>query len=202
MGVWCYRSCGAGNEGFWYVTDVVGRFSRSAGGSCEDAGSWKGRRACPLTKSSRLNVDDTNKQKPSIRPHPISLANSTQGHTYTHTSGSAKWFDIGYLCFLVLFLFWKKKKLIKWAAGVCVCKILAPPPINFQTSYPIDTKFWLDIESYRNSPTPLIPFLNFENCAREKFMKFIFLHLINMGKFSISYTPLIYDSDDWNLVYR
>ena len=56
---------------------------------------------------------------------------------------------------------------------VCLCKILVPP-INFQTSYPIDTKFWLDIVSYRYSPTPLIPFLNFENCALEKFLKLIF----------------------------
>ena len=85
----------------------------------------------------------------------------------------------------------KEKKDIRWAAGVCVsvcvcvcvcvcmcvcvclCKILVPP-INFQTSYQIDTKFWLHIVSYRNSPTPLIPFLNFENCALEKFFKFIF----------------------------
>ena len=61
---------------------------------------------------------------------------------------------------------------------VCVCVCLyvcvsvynfGPPPINFQTIYPIDTKFWLHTVSYRNSPTPLIPFLNFENCAREKF---------------------------------
>ena len=108
--------------------------------------------------------------------------------------------------FLVLFLhFCRKTRLIKQASVclcvylcvcvslslcvcVCVClfKILAPPN-NFQTSYPIDTKFWLHIVSYRNYPTPLTPFLNSENCAREKFLKFIFLHLINMGKFSNSY---------------
>ena len=37
-------------------------------------------------------------------------------------------------------------------------------------------KFWLHrpIVSYRNSPTPLILFLNFENCAREKVLKLIF----------------------------
>ena len=57
--------------------------------------------------------------------------------------------------------------------GVCLCTILIPP-INFQTSYPIDMKFWLHIVSYRNSPTPLIPFLNSENCDGEKFLKFIF----------------------------
>ena len=58
---------------------------------------------------------------------------------------------------------------------VCVCvKFWSPPPNNFQTSYPIDTKFWLHMVSYRNSPTPLIPFLNFENCALEKFLKLIF----------------------------
>ena len=56
---------------------------------------------------------------------------------------------------------------------VCLCTILVPP-INFQTSYAIDTKFWLHIVSYRNSPTPLIPFLKFENCALEKFLKLIF----------------------------
>ena len=68
---------------------------------------------------------------------------------------------------------------------VCVCNILVPSN-NFQTSYQIDTKFWLHVVLYRNFPTPLIAFLNFENCAREKFLKFIFLHLINMGKFSNS----------------
>ena len=56
---------------------------------------------------------------------------------------------------------------------VCACTILVPPN-NFQTIYPIDTKFWLRIVSYRNSPTPLILFLNFENCAREEFLKLIF----------------------------
>ena len=65
---------------------------------------------------------------------------------------------------------------------VCLCTILVPPN-NFQTSYPIDTKFRLHIVSYWNSTTALVPFLNFENCALEKFLKFIFLHLINMGKF-------------------
>ena len=65
---------------------------------------------------------------------------------------------------------------IKWASVcvcVCVCKILVPPN-NFQISYPIDTKFWLHIVSYRNSPTPLIPFLNFENCARDNFCNSFF----------------------------
>ena len=59
------------------------------------------------------------------------------------------------------------------SVSVCLCKILVPSN-NFQTSYPIDMEFWLRILSYRNSPTALIPFLNFENCAREKFLKFIF----------------------------
>ena len=92
--------------------------------------------------------------------------------------------------------FSQKNKTYKISLGVClslcvcVCKILVPPK-NFQTIYPIDMKFWLHIESYRNSPMPLIHFLNFENCAREKFLKFIFLHLINMEKFSNSYS----DSD-------
>ena len=64
---------------------------------------------------------------------------------------------------------------------VCVCLSVCvsvynfgPPSNNFQTIYPIATKFWLHIVSYRNSTTPLIPFLNFENCAREKFLKLIF----------------------------
>ena len=58
--------------------------------------------------------------------------------------------------------------------SVCVCIQFWSPPNKFHTSYAIDTKFWLHIVSYRNSPTPLIPFINFENCAREKFLKFIF----------------------------
>ena len=69
---------------------------------------------------------------------------------------------------------------------LCVCTILATPN-NFQTTYPIDTKFWLHIVSYRNSPAQLIPFLNFEKCSRQKFLNSFFLHLINMGKFSNSY---------------
>ena len=100
---------------------------------------------------------------------------------------------------------------------VCICVKFLSPPNNFQTSYPIEMKFWQHIVSYRNSRTSLIPFLNFQNWAREKFLKSFFLHLINMGKFSNSYsiqfnsiqfnsqthiTPLIYDLDDWNLVYR
>ena len=73
--------------------------------------------------------------------------------------------------------------------GVCVracvcarlCKI-AFPSNDFQTNFPIDTKFSLRIILYQNSPTLLIPFLNFQ-----------ILHLI-MG--------LIYELDHWNLVYR
>ena len=75
---------------------------------------------------------------------------------------------------------------------VCLCTILVPP-INFQTSYPIDTKFWLHIISYLNSPTPLMPFLNFENCARGKFLINFLSYLINMRKFSNSY----YASNIW-----
>ena len=69
---------------------------------------------------------------------------------------------------------------------VCVCEILVPPN-NFQTSYPIDMKFWLHTVSHWNSPTTLILFCNFENSARKNILYLIFLHLINMGKFSNSY---------------
>ena len=54
--------------------------------------------------------------------------------------------------FLVLVqIFRRKPRLINWVSmclsvsvrmRACVCKILVPPN-NFQTSYPIDTKFWL-----------------------------------------------------------
>ena len=72
--------------------------------------------------------------------------------------------------------------------GLNLCTLYSlVSPNNFQTSYPINTKFWLHTVSYQISRTPLIPFLNFENFAREKFLKFIFLHLINMGKFSNLY---------------
>ena len=81
----------------------------------------------------------------------------------------------------------------KMALGVCLCKVFVFP-YNFQTSDSIVTKFRLHIVTYRNSPTAFIPFLNFENCAREKFLKFIFsLHLINMGNFQTHIMPLIYD---------
>ena len=109
--------------------------------------------------------------------------------------------------FLVLFLhFCRKTRLIKQASVcvcvcvcvsvyvcmcvsmcVCVCVKFWFPQNNFQISYPIDTNFWLHIVSYRKSPTPLIAFLNFENCAREKFLNFVFLHLINIGIFSNLY---------------
>ena len=59
---------------------------------------------------------------------------------------------------------------------VCLRKILVPLN-HFQTSYLIDTKFWLHVVSYQNSPKPLIPFLNFENCALEKFFNLIFFSI-------------------------
>ena len=81
--------------------------------------------------------------------------------------------------FLVLFLHFRRKtRLIKWAsarARVCVCLCtISPPPNNFYNSYAIDAKCWLHMVSNWNSPTPLIPFLNFENFARETFLKLIF----------------------------
>ena len=85
--------------------------------------------------------------------------------------------------FLVLFLHFRRKtRLIKWGSVcvclcvsvcecvcVCVCVQFWSPPSNSHISYAIDTKFWLHIVSYRNSRTPLIPFLNFENCVRKNF---------------------------------
>ena len=58
--------------------------------------------------------------------------------------------------------------------SLSLCVKFWSPPNNFQTSYPIDRIFWLHIASYRNCRTPLNPFLNFENCAREKILKLIF----------------------------
>ena len=45
---------------------------------------------------------------------------------------------------------------------VHVCKILVPHN-NFQTSSLIITKYWLYMVSNRNTPTPQIQLLNFEN---------------------------------------
>ena len=82
------------------------------------------------------------------------------------------------ILFLVLFLHFRRKtRFIKMGLRVCVCVQFWSPPNKFHTNYAIDTKFWLHIVSYRNSPTPLVPFLNFENCAREKFLKFIFFSI-------------------------
>ena len=113
----------------------------------------------------------------------------TNTHTHTHTGCPF------YKSFFSLVSFLKKRKDLSNGQPVCVCVCLCvcvcvcvcvclyvcvsvynfgPPPINFKTSYPIDTKFWLHTVSYRNSRTPLIPFLTFENCAWEKFLKFIF----------------------------
>ena len=76
--------------------------------------------------------------------------------------------------FLVLFLpFRRKTTLIKWAS-ICICVKFWSSSNNFQTTYPIDTKFWPHIVSYWNSPTPLITFRNFKNCDREKCLNFIF----------------------------
>ena len=92
-------------------------------------------------------------------------------HTHTHTQTPAAHF----ISLFSLVSFLKKKKTYKIGSWcVCVCVKFWSPPNNFQTSYPIDTKFQLHIVSCRNSRTPLIPFLNFEKCALEKFFKFIF----------------------------
>ena len=68
-------------------------------------------------------------------------------------------------------------------ACVCVCVKFWTPTKNFQTGYPIDTKFWLHIVSYRNSPTPLIPFPNFQNFPGRNFR----------SSFSLQPTPV----DHW-----
>ena len=60
---------------------------------------------------------------------------------------------------------------------VCVCVKFWSHPNDFQTSYPIDTKFWLHIISYRNSPTPLIPFLNFEKMYLGEIFKIHFFSI-------------------------
>ena len=111
--------------------------------------------------------------------------------------------------FFSLVSFFEKKtyKMGSRCVSVCVCVCVCvsvcvqfwSPPNNFQTSYPTDTKFWLHRVSYRNSPTPLISFLNFENCARENFLKFIFSP---WGNFQTHIMPLIHYLDHWNLVYR
>ena len=80
--------------------------------------------------------------------------------------------------FLVLFLHFRRKtRLIKWASVcvslcvcMCVCVQFWSPPLTI--SKPV-IRLIRNI-GYRNSPTPLIPFLNFENYAQEKFLKFIF----------------------------
>ena len=69
---------------------------------------------------------------------------------------------------------------------VCLCTVLVPPN-NFHTTYAINTKFWLHVVSYRNSRTPLIPFLILKIVPRKIFLNSFFLHLINMGKFSNLY---------------
>ena len=101
--------------------------------------------------------------------------------------GSARILFLVNICivFSLVSAFSQKKKTYKMGLGVCLCVCVCVcvcvclcnvlvPPNNFHTSYPIDTKFWLRTVSCGNSPALLIPFLNFENCAREKFLKLIF----------------------------
>ena len=71
--------------------------------------------------------------------------------------------------------------------NVCVCVKFWSPTYNIKTRYPIDRKFWLYIASHRNSVMPYFPFLNFQNCAQEKFLKLIFPHWINIESFSNLY---------------
>ena len=48
----------------------------------------------------------------------------------------------------------------------------------------IRRRIYIYIIPYRNSTLPPFPFLNFHNYAREKFLKYIFLQLMNLEKFS------------------
>ena len=118
---------------------------------------------------------------------------SIYAHTHTHAQKIYRvnqekldrW--VKRIIFSLVSAFSQKNKTYKMGLRVCVCVVcvclyvcvsvysFCPPPNNFHTSYAIDAKFWLHIVSYRNSPTSLIPFLNFKNCAREQFLKFIFL---------------------------
>ena len=84
-----------------------------------------------------------------------------------------KYGNFSMILFSLVSAFSQKNKTYKMGLCVCLCTVLVPHN-NFHTSYAIDMKFWLHIVSYQNSPTPLIPFLNFENCPREKFLNFIF----------------------------
>ena len=102
-------------------------------------------------------------------------------HGYHSCHSAERDFTPDFILFSLVSAFSQKNMTYKTSLGVCVCVCVCvclctilTPPNNFQTSYPIDTKFWLHIVSYRNSPSPLILFINFENCAREKFLKFIF----------------------------
>ena len=111
----------------------------------------------------RIQIKNNTRSKPNIRKRMIYLY------------GSHIWYFIS-----LISSFSQKNKTYKMglslspSLSLSVCVKLWSPTNNFQTSYPIETKFWLHIVSYRNSPTPLIPFLNFENCAQEKFFKLIF----------------------------
>ena len=58
--------------------------------------------------------------------------------------------------------------------------------------YLLVTWYWFlsdDIVSYQNSPTALIPFLNFENCAWDKILKLIF------SPFNPSAYPAVYETE-------
>ena len=64
-------------------------------------------------------------------------------------------------------------------ARMYVCKM--SPPNNFQSSYPIYTKFFLYIIPYQNFTTPQISCLSFQNCTRETFLKYIFSPFSSWG---------------------
>ena len=69
---------------------------------------------------------------------------------------------------------------------VCVCVKFWSPPNNFQTTYLIDTKFWLHIVRTGTLQRRYSRFSNFKIVPGRNVWNSFFLHLINMGKFSNS----------------
>ena len=61
------------------------------------------------------------------------------------------------------------------------------------------------IISYRTIPTFQVPFLNFQNCTQDKFLKFIYSppHLINLRQYwNFNYVSDNWLIDQWNSIFR